>query len=99
PYDCRDKCCQMPLAPDLTVPVEYGATAVAKIVAALGATSPGGGTPTAAALARAYDYYTTGAGAGLDGDKYVLLATDGGPNCNAALNCDADPSHCTINIE
>jgi hypothetical protein len=98
-YDCKDKCCQMPSIPDVTVPVEDGVTGVPKIVAALDATSPGGGTPTAAGLARAYDYYTTGPGATLDGDKYVLLATDGGPNCNANANCDADPKHCTLNLE
>ena len=99
PLDCKDVCCQMPLTPDVTVPIESGATGVPKIVSALNATAPGGGTPTAAALARAYDYFTTGAGAGLDGDKYVLLATDGGPNCNKNLDCSTDTTHCTINLE
>jgi hypothetical protein len=99
PYECKDKCCVMPTSPDVTVPVEPGDTGVPKIVAALDATAPGGGTPTAAALARAYDYYTSGPGAGLDGDKYVLLATDGGPNCNSNLNCDSDVNKCTLNLE
>jgi hypothetical protein len=99
PYECKDTCCQMPTTPDLTVPIEDGVTATPKIINALNATFPGGGTPTAAALARAYDYYTAGPGASLDGDKYVLLATDGGPNCNTGLNCDADPTHCTLNLE
>lgn len=53
-------------------------------------TSPGGGTPTAAALAAAYDYYTRGSGIGLEGTKYVLLVTDGGPNCNASLTCGTE---------
>lgn len=99
PLDCLDQCCQMPAVPDVTVPIESGATAVPKIVAALNATAPGGGTPTAAAMGRAYDYFTTGPGKDLDGDKYVLLATDGGPNCNSALNCDSDPNLCTFNLD
>jgi hypothetical protein len=99
PLECKDKCCVMPSSPDLAVPIEAGATAVPKIVSALNATVPGGGTPTAAALARAYDYFTTGAGAALEGDKFVLLATDGGPNCDSGINCDADPTHCTLNLE
>ena len=37
--------------------------------------------------ARAYDYFTTGAGKSLSGDRFVLLATDGGPNCNPSLTC------------
>jgi hypothetical protein len=97
--DCNDRCCEMPTAPDLTVPIESGATGVPKIINALSATGPGGGTPTAAALARAYEYYTTGAGASLDGDKYVMLATDGGPNCNAGVHCDGDPNMCTFNLD
>ena len=31
------------------------------------------------------------------GDKYVLLATDGGPNGNGSLNCDK--TTCTVNID
>jgi hypothetical protein len=58
-------------------------------------TTPGGGTPTAAALSAAFDYYTKGAGIGLDGTKYVLLVTDGGPNCNKAANFSCTPERCT----
>lgn len=92
-----DECCQMPATADMTVPIESGVTAVPKIIAALNATGPGGGTPTAVALKHAYDYFTTGAGAALDGEKFVLLATDGGPNCDMALQCDA--ASCTTNLE
>lgn len=99
PYDCQDTCCQMPNTPDLTVPIADGTVSVPKILDALNATQPGGGTPTAAALARAYAYFTTGPGSTLDGDKYVMLATDGGPNCNPNLDCSTDPSHCTLNLE
>jgi hypothetical protein len=95
--DCKDDCCEMPTSPDINVPIEDGTTAVPKILAALDATSPGGGTPTSVALHRAYEYFTTGAGAALSGEKFVMLATDGGPNCNTALSCD--PSNCTTNLE
>src|SRR5437868_2299358 len=55
-----------------------------------------GGTPTAHALQLASEYFTTGSGKNLAGDKYVLLATDGGPNGNA-LTCDA--MTCTTNLD
>jgi hypothetical protein len=58
---------------------------------------PGGGTPTAAALERALQYFTEGDGVLLEGEKYVLLATDGGPNCNEDITCDADT--CTPNLD
>jgi hypothetical protein len=64
---------------------------------AVNAAEPSGGTPTAAALASALNYFTVGAGAAIQGQKYVLLATDGGPNCNADNTCDA--AHCTQNLD
>jgi hypothetical protein len=33
----------------------------------------------------------------MQGDNYILLATDGAPNCNTALQCQ--PDRCTTNIE
>lgn len=54
--------------------------------------TPNGGTPTAATLAALHDEL-----AKLSGKTIVLLATDGGPNCNAATSCDA--AHCIPNIE
>lgn len=53
---------------------------------------PYGGTPTAATLAGLYGTLTA-----LAGKTYVVLATDGGPNCDLALGCDA--SLCMANIE
>ncbi|HEX7479327.1 MAG TPA: hypothetical protein VF331_16105 [Polyangiales bacterium] len=94
---CVSNCCEMPTAPGINVPVTAGAANVTKIVALLNASAPGGGTPTALALQRAYDYFKTGAGAALEGDNYVLLATDGGPNCNAQLSCAA--TGCTTNLD
>jgi hypothetical protein len=83
--------CQMPstTAP-VVVPVQDGVDAAPLILAALDKNPPSGATPTAAALTRALIYYTTGAGKSLEGAKYVLLATDGGPNCNGDLSCTAE---------
>jgi hypothetical protein len=94
---CGARCCEMPASGVLNIGVEDGATGVPKIVSALNATAASGATPTAKALSTALAYFTTGAGATLPGDRLVLLATDGGPNCNAALTCGADT--CTDNID
>jgi hypothetical protein len=68
------------------------------VMDALNATAPGGGTPTAAALDAALAYFSTGDGKDLKGDRFVLLATDGGPNCgNDDAKCAAD--HCTPNLD
>ncbi len=98
PLDCFDGCCEVPTgAAAVQVPIEPGQSSVDGIMAALEASGPGGGTPTAAALAAALDYFTVGDGASLKGDRYVLLATDGGPNCNGSKTCDAD--RCTPNLD
>jgi hypothetical protein len=46
-----------------------------------------GGTPTASSLLSAHEYLKAGI---TNHPQYLLLATDGGPNCNQALN----PSSC-----
>jgi hypothetical protein len=97
PLACTDNCCEMPAAPGINVAIGPSSTAVPKILSALDASGPAGGTPTAEALRRALDYFTKGAGATLKGDRYVLLATDGGPNCDSTLSCDA--SSCTTNLD
>jgi len=89
--------CEMPTGASVPVPVQAGTKSAPLILAALDANPPEGQTPTAAALTRALAYYTTGAGRALQGDKYVLLATDGGPNCDAALTCAA--ATCTVNLD
>jgi hypothetical protein len=81
----------------IVLPVGPGTATVPEIVKAFDTNQPAGGTPTAAALARAYDYFTAGAGKALTGDRYVLLATDGGPNCNASLTCAT--AACTSNLD
>jgi hypothetical protein len=96
PTACTSQCWDMPPGEDgILVPVGPGTTTVAPIVAKLDLT-PAGGTPTAAALKIASDYFTTGSGKTLPGDKYVLLATDGGPNGNP-ISCTA--STCTTNMD
>jgi hypothetical protein len=54
------------------------------------APSIGGGTPTSATLAEVEALLTP-----LDGTSYVLLVTDGAPNCNSA----ADPATCSCTRE
>lgn len=94
----RGDCCDIPDSDAaVVVPVRPGTTAAHEISSQLEVASPGGGTPTAKALANALDYFTNGAGAALQGNNYVLLATDGGPNCNTSLTCDAGT--CTTNLD
>ena len=73
----------------IDVPVKLGT--LSKILDTLSENPPAktnGGTPTTAALDRVLGYYTTGAGAKLEGEKLVILATDGGP-----ITCDEDFAH------
>jgi hypothetical protein len=91
--------CQMPDGDAVVVPVQAGTKSTPLILAALKANPPSGGTPTAAALARADAYFTTGDGKALKGEKYVLLATDGGPNCNLDPTFKCDIAACTVNMD
>jgi hypothetical protein len=102
PSPCTDiePCCELPAGSDaINVPVGAGEETVPRILEELDTTTPGGGTPTAGALKNAYDYFTTGAGKDLEGEKYVVLATDGGPNCNPQGSCATDASQCTLNMD
>lgn len=58
----------------------------------LGHIGASGGTPTAATLQALLPTLK-----GIKGKTYVVLATDGGPNCNLNASCSA--SMCTLNIE
>jgi hypothetical protein len=91
--------CGMSSGNDVSIGIDEGATTVPLIGAELekGANAPDGNTPTADALALAHRYFTDGPGKDLQGDKYVLLALDGGPNCNGGITCDA--ASCTTNID
>ena len=81
----------------IEVPIETGTDKVNTILAAVNGAAPAGGTPTNRALQQAYTYFTTSPGKDLVGDKFVLLATDGGPNCNSGLSCTKES--CTQNMD
>ena len=91
--------CGMSAGDTVLVEVDDGTVTVPLITAGLGdvATAPAGNTPTADALALAGRYFTVGPGSQREGEKVVLLALDGGPNCNASETCDA--ADCTTNID
>lgn len=59
-------------------------------------TLPEGGTPTAPALAEASDFMVENERPGVS--QFIVLATDGGPNCNHGLSlpcvCTGDPVFC-----
>jgi hypothetical protein len=99
PMNCGDfgNCCHMLTSAEMDVPIGRGSATVGHIYNVLGTAEPGGGTPTAEALRRAHAYFSSGAGSTLAGERYVVLATDGGPNCNASIGCDI--TNCTINID
>ena len=78
-------------------PPGTGTTSLQEVLSTVELQSPAGGTPTTRALQQALAYFTTGDGKNLTGTKWVLLATDGGPNCNLGLTCDA--AHCTQNLD
>ncbi|MCA9625101.1 MAG: VWA domain-containing protein, partial [Myxococcales bacterium] len=72
--------------------VLFGPKNKTPIVGALQGTVPAGGTPTAAALNNAAASLT--ALGDPEAPKFVILATDGGPNCNYFLDASNDCS-CT----
>lgn len=82
---------------DVNVPIAAGTQNLDTVTQAVANATPAGGTPTAAALTRALAYFTQGAGKTLKGSKWVLLATDGGPNCDSSITCGADT--CTQNLD
>ncbi|MFO0758523.1 MAG: vWA domain-containing protein [Byssovorax sp.] len=73
-------------------PVTPGGVLTSKSFAQATDVKPSGGTPTALTLKALYPTLTA-----LTGKTIVVLATDGGPNCNPAAKCDA--SECIPNIE
>lgn len=81
----------------VNVPIAAGASNLTAITQFVAGQTPAGGTPTAKALAQAYAYFTQGDGKALPGSKWILLATDGGPNCNSSLSCG--PDTCTQNLD
>ncbi len=97
--DVADVCAVPPDASTaINIPIGAGPTTVPSILDKVSKQNPSGGTPTADALNRAYDYFATGDGRLLQGTRWVLLATDGGPNCNQGLTT-CTPDRCTQNID
>lgn len=68
-----------------TLDVTFGAGRAGSVARALDAARPDGRTPTYATLVQAERQLREAAA---DGARAVVLATDGGPNCNAALDGD-----------
>jgi hypothetical protein len=99
PLECFEGCCEVPKGPAaVQVGIASGKSGATEVMQALAKTAPGGGTPTADALAAALAYFTTGEGRSLKGERYVLLATDGGPNCGSVdSTCGVD--RCTPNLD
>ncbi len=64
---------------------------LSSLLARLAKYSPDGGTPVSATLSALMPTLTA-----LSGDTYVVLATDGAPNCNASASCGAD--QCMLNM-
>ena len=74
-------CIQTPL-----LDVSFGLDQSQNIVDTMNALGTGGGTPTAGALQAAAQIYMS---TPLVGDRYVIVATDGRPNC--LIDCNACP--------
>ena len=96
PAACTSECWDMPAGESaVVVPVGAGATTLPAIITKLN-DKPSGGTPTYEALKQAREYFVSGGGKDLPGEKYVLLATDGGPNGGSA-GCQQET--CTVNMD
>lgn len=72
------------------------------VLAHLSESNPAGGTPTAAALTNAT--HALDALGNTESERFVILATDGGPNCNYSLSADpscqcslSDQNYCCTN--
>lgn len=79
--------CEVPTALEFEPRVRQAAAVLDR----LSRTSPNGSTPTAASLRLAYNWYQRAAD--LVGDRYLILATDGAPNCDPTA--DVRSCRCT----
>lgn len=89
------QCSVLATAPE--VALGLGSPTVSAIDLTIAQAVPNGGTPIAQALSWASTYFTTGPGSQSVGDRVVLLATDGAPNCNASATCEL--ASCVTNID
>lgn len=92
---------QFPLSPDptgtmcgapMSVELSPRAQHATELLAALRATRPAGGTPTFDVISAARAWYDAHPALGRIRGRYIVLATDGAPNCNPALS---SPCACT----
>ncbi len=81
----------MPLRPGDGLPASQSGSTAAAFMTATNRV-PLGGTPTAETFVKLTPKLSS-----LPGHTFAILATDGGPNCNAALSCGK--SACTLNID
>ncbi len=84
--ETRTATCSFPNIP--TVDIEPAVGNASRVLGVFDSTGPGGSTPTAAALLRAYTWIVRHPNR--TRSRYIVLATDGAPDCNASL----DPSTC-----
>jgi hypothetical protein len=87
--ESRMAACELANVP--SVDLAPGLRATPNVLGYFDTTGPGGGTPTAAALLRSFTYYIRNPNPSRA--RFIVLATDGGPNCNASL--DASSCMCT----
>jgi hypothetical protein len=85
----RTAACAIANVPSVDVIPSFRATP--RVLSVLDNSGTGGGTPTAAALQRAYTYFVRNPSRLRA--RYLLLATDGAPNCNPDL--DGSTCRCT----
>lgn len=82
--------CKMPASQDpFAVGFTPGVENASNIIAKLDAQTSAGSTPTAQALQLAYSYVTSQS-SGPSSSYFIVLITDGGPDCNSNLTCNAD---------
>lgn len=81
----------------LEVPITPLGDAVDTVDRAIAEAVPSGGTPIASAVEVVAAHLGSKEGLALEGDRVVLLATDGAPNCNEEATCEAET--CVTNIE
>jgi hypothetical protein len=89
---------------DLGIDIPPARNNVPALLATFARTGPGGGTPTAPALEEVQAFFERRPAFGVP--RFVILATDGGPNCNPDTGvppdrcvCTGPPATCTDNPE
>lgn len=80
--DTRTAACAFANIPSVDITPAFNTTS--RVVGIFDNTAPGGATPTNAALLRGYTYFVRNPNRARA--RYLVLATDGAPNCNAGLN-------------